>query len=211
MNAYQFTTHWFALTAQANWETLLPSLKPTRILEVGSFEGASTCFLIEALAANGPIELHCVDTWAGGVEHQAGRDAAADMSAVEQRFLDNTRIAVANAPHAVDLVVHKTYSHLALSRLLAQGKQGYFDFIYIDGSHQAPDVLCDAVLAFKLLKVGGTLGFDDYLWVEEGLPSGRDPLQCPKPAIDAFVNNNFRKLKALSQPLYQLYLEKLSD
>jgi hypothetical protein len=188
MNAYHFTTNWFSLTAQENWERLLPAMKPARIL-MGSFEGASTCFLIDALAAERPIELHCVDTWGGGIEHQAGRDAAAEMSAVEKRFLNNTQVAMTNAKHAVDLVVHKSYSHLALSSLLAEGKQAYFDFIYVDGSHQAPDVLCDAVLAFKLLRVGGTLGFDDYLWAEE-LPTGKDPLQCPKPAIDAFVNIN---------------------
>ena len=37
-----------------------------------------------------------------------------------------------------------------------------FDLIYIDASHYAPDVLSDAVLAFKLLKPGGILIFDDY-------------------------------------------------
>lgn len=210
MNPYQFTTHWFPLSARKNWEELLPTLKPARILEVGAFEGAGTCFLIDALAAQRPIELHCVDTWSGGIEHQADGDAAADMSAVEKRFMANTRIAVAHAANAVDLVVHKAYSHLALSRLLAEGKQGYFDFIYIDGSHQAPDVLCDAVLAFKLLRVGGTLGFDDYLWMDE-LPVGKDPLKCPKPAIDAFVNINYHKLKLMRFPLYQLYMEKLGD
>ena len=98
----------------------------------------------------------------------------------------------------------------ALAELLAADKQPTMDLVYVDGSHQAADVLVDAVLGFKLLKVGGVIAFDDYLW-SEALPSGRDPLRCPKPAIDAFVNLNFRKLEVLSAPLYQLYLQKLSD
>lgn len=37
-----------------------------------------------------------------------------------------------------------------------------FDLILIDGSHLMLDVLHDALLAFELLKPGGTLVFDDY-------------------------------------------------
>ena len=54
------------------------------------------------------------------------------------------------------------------------------------------------------------MAFDDYLWSED-LPDGRDLLRCPKPAIDAFVNLNFRKLQLLNAPLFQLYVTKTSD
>lgn len=37
-----------------------------------------------------------------------------------------------------------------------------FDIIYIDGSHFGPDVLEDAILSARLLKVGGVMIFDDY-------------------------------------------------
>jgi predicted O-methyltransferase YrrM len=207
---YSFTTHWFEQTAQANWAELLPDIRPARILEIGSFEGASTCYLMDTLADTGALEIHCIDTWDGGIEHQAGGSASTDMKAVEARFKNNTEQAMAKAIHPVDLHVHKSVSHRALAHLIAQGKDNYFDFIYVDGSHQAPDVLCDAVMAFKLLKVGGTLAFDDYLWTNE-LTSAPDILRCPKPAIDAFVNMNFRKIRVLKMPLYQLYLRKLSD
>ena len=85
-----------------------------------------------------------------------------------------------------------------------------FRFVYVDGSHQAPDVLCDAVLGFKLLKIGGVLAFDDYLWAETS-ETTKDPLRCPKPAIDAFVNVNFQKLRVIKAPLYQLFIQKLTD
>ena len=75
------------------------------------------------------------------------------------------------------------------------------------GSHQAPDVLSDAVLSFSLLREGGVIAFDDYLWAED-MSYGRDPLRCPKPAIDAFINIYFRKVEVISAPLYQMYIRK---
>jgi predicted O-methyltransferase YrrM len=97
-----------------------------------------------------------------------------------------------------------------LAKLLASGKEGFFDFIYVDGSHQAPDVLCDAVMSFRLLRPGGIIAFDDYLW-QEPLPYGADPIRSPKIAIDAFTNIYCRKITVLSMHLYQLYVRKLSD
>lgn len=204
---YQFTNDWFLVTAKSVWDHLIPRVDPTRILEVGSFEGASTCYIIDSLASRKSIELHCVDTWEGGVDN---KDAGTDMSAVEQRFLHNIKVSTERAANKVDVHCHKSYSDVALARLLAEGKQNYFDFIYVDGSHQAPDVLCDAVLSFRLLKTGGVMVFDDYLWAES-LPYGVDPIRCPKPAIDAFTNIYARKIRILREPLYQLYVEKLGD
>ena len=208
-NHYQFTNTWFDATRHV-WEQLIPQVKPRKILEIGSYEGASACFLIDKLATDAGIEIHCVDTWEGGVEHKAGGIGETDMSLVESRFHHNMARAISKARNKVDLVVHKKFSDDCLSQLISEGKKNYFDFVYVDGSHLAPDVLCDAVLGFKLLKVGGLMVFDDYLW-SENLPTGRDPLRCPKPAIDAFINLNLRKLNILSAPLYQLYLQKTSD
>ena len=39
-----------------------------------------------------------------------------------------------------------------------------FDLIYVDGSHEAEDCLSDSVLAWRLLKPGGFIIWDDYLW-----------------------------------------------
>jgi len=153
------------------------------------------------------MEIHCIDAWEGGIEH---KDRAQDMQSVQSLFLHNTRVACARAPNHVELMIHKGYSHRHLANLLSQNKENYFDFIYVDGSHQAPDVLADAVLSFSLLKVGGIMVFDDYLWAED-MPYGRDPLRCPKPAIDAFINIFFRKMEVISAPLYQIYTKKLSN
>jgi hypothetical protein len=54
--------------------------------------------------------------------------------------------------------------------------------IYIDGSHQAVDVLSDAVLSFPLLAIGGYMVFDDYEWRSRAPSHAR-----PQIAIDAFL------------------------
>jgi predicted O-methyltransferase YrrM len=69
-----------------------------------------------------------------------------------------------------------------------------YDFIYIDGSHQASDVLEDAVLAFPLLKEGGIMIFDDYTW-----GAGMGYYEIPKPGIDAFISIYGDQLKVLEK------------
>jgi len=203
---YLFTNSWFD-RHKAVWGPLLTELSPARILEVGSYEGNSTTYLIETLASQRDVEIHCIDSWEGGIEHKEGGSAAADMTGVEARFHHNLKVARSRASHEASITICKGLSNTQLPKLLAEGKQGYFDFIYIDGSHQAPDVLLDAVLGFELLRAQGIIVFDDYLW-QEPLAGGVDPIRCPKIAIDAFVNIYCRKLRVIGAPLSQLYLQK---
>jgi predicted O-methyltransferase YrrM len=78
----------------------------------------------------------------------------------------------------------------------------------VDASHQAADVLADAVLAFQLLKPGGVIAFDDYIW-SPMRPGTENPLMLPKVAIDAFTTIYSQNLRILPNlPLYQLYIQK---
>ena len=95
---------------------------------------------------------------------------------------------------------YKGTSTEQLGVLARQGAQ--YDFIYIDGSHVAKDVMTDACMAWPLLKKGGIMVFDDYLW---GNP--RDSLHRPKPAIDAFTNLFAEELDIVHMG-YQLIIQK---
>ena len=148
--AFEFTNDWFENNIRI-WNHWLAQLKPQRALEIGSYEGRSACHLIETCTEWSNLEIHCVDTWEGGVEHQK---SATKMSIIEKRFDKNTGIASKRATNSVKLVKHKSLSHPKLAELMCQGKNEYFDLIYIDGSHQAPDVITDAVMAFPLLRGG---------------------------------------------------------
>jgi predicted O-methyltransferase YrrM len=203
-----FTNNWFDSVARENWNQLLPVIQPKKILEIGSYEGASTCYLIEKMSQNigdNELEIHCIDTWEGGVEH-----SQVNMSLVEKRFDSNIALTIKKCNVSVKIIKHKKRSDLALSFLLSNGMENYFDFAYIDGSHQAPDVLFDAVAGFRLVREGGLIAFDDYLWAEE-LSTGKDLIRCPKPAIDAFTNLYWKKIKIITAPLYQVYVQKLSS
>jgi len=204
---YQFTNNWFETTAKNIWQQLIPKIKPQKVLEIGSYEGASAAFLIEKNDWCEEIVLWCIDTWDGGIEH---RDASIDMTAVEKRFDHNIALAEERAQNKALIYKAKGFSDTELSKLIAGGHAGTFDFVYVDGSHQAPDVLTDAVLAFKLCKLGSIIAFDDYLWAEE-LEYGRDPIRCPKFAVDAFTNIFFRKVQILNVPLSQLWVRKIAD
>lgn len=177
---YEFTQDWFQYALNL-WPHLVAQLPQhgdsRRFLEIGSFEGRSAVWIIENMMKQGD-ELLCIDTWAGGEEH-----STVNMGAVEQRFDRNTAEALTKNPVTLHKIKDTSTYGLSHQMRWMPAPQKMFDFIYIDGSHQAPDVLCDAVMAWRVLRDGGVMVFDDYMW---GDP--RMPLHRPKIAIDAFMN-----------------------
>ena len=203
MDNYEFTNNWFETSAKAIWSQIFDQTKPKKILEIGSYEGASTCFLIETLSLyHDSFEIHAIDTWDGGVEH---KEMKINMKLVEERFHKNTSLAIKNSSKKIELVTFKDKSINALSKLITNQKSNYFDFIYIDGSHMASDVLSDAILSFELLKINGIIGFDDYLWK---LPNSNNLLTNPKIAIDSFTNIFALRSAIFRTPNHQVYIKK---
>ena len=202
--SYNLTQDWFSNHIPA-WDGILAQLAPRRVLEIGSYEGLSTTYIIERCTSFGPLQIDCIDTWAGAVDLPPGA-----MAGVEARFDQNVKQAIGRAAAPVSLRKIKKRSAPALAGLVAAGEEP-FDLIYIDGSHTAPDVMIDAVLAFQLLRVGGVMIFDDYLWSMEPALSV-DPLNMPKPAIDAFTMVFLRRIRVLpGLPNAQCYVEKIAD
>ena len=174
-----------------------------KILEIGSYEGASTCFLIETLSLyHDSFEIYAIDTWDGGVEH---KEMKINMKLVEERFHKNTSLAIKNSSKKIELKTFKDKSINALSKLITNQKSNYFDFIYIDGSHMASDVLSDTILSFELLKINGIIGFDDYHWK---LPNSNNLLTNPKIAIDSFTNIFALRSAIFRTPNHQVYIKK---
>ena len=208
MSNFEFTTNWFEINGRQVWDSLIPQIKPSKILEVGSWEGESTCYIIKALSDKENAELYCIDTWEGAIEQNNRKE---DMLEVEKRFDNNVKLALSNTNNSIKFDKLKGKSDILLSKLLIEKKHNYFDFIYIDGSHQATDVLLDALLAFKLVRIGGVIAFDDYIWFERNLPDGKNLNRCPKPAIDAFTNIFFDKVDIIQAPLKQMYVTKTKE
>lgn len=220
MTEYQFTKDWFEW-APAVWEQLTPLLPERKaFLEIGSFEGRSMVWIVENMMDKGGW-IDCVDTWKGGEEH-----VEENMDEAEQRFDYNIGLALGGpnykrrthherfASEGPDAENNRVYKYKAtstefLGRKLAFQMECFkpeavpvYDFIYIDGSHTAPDVMTDACMAWPLLKPKGLMVFDDYMW---GNP--RDALHRPKIAIDAFTNI-FGETAEIIHVGYQLVVRK---
>jgi precorrin-6B methylase 2 len=147
--------------------------RPTRYLEIGSFEGGSLAFVHSLL--DGQITATSIDPFQDYDEMPVHMTRGA-----EQRFRANMRAV------GIDVRVLRGPSVDRLPPLVSAGET--FDLIFIDGSHTALDVMTDAVLCWRLLSAGGLMIFDDY----------RD-FEC-RPAIDAFVRLvNARVVSAASQ------------
>ena len=163
-----FSEDWFGRHIPV-WQELLGPMKDREchVLEIGVYEGRSTVWLLENILTHPASTLTYVDTFAGGAEH-----SAADLTDLEARFRANT------AAQSVKLIARKGRSEVMLRDLPMER----YDFVSIDGSHEAADVLSDAVLSWPLVKPGGLVCFDDYEWWIDAAPE-----RSPKLAIDAFL------------------------
>lgn len=175
---------------RAKWDPTQPKV----IVEVGSYEGSSTWWIMNHLLTGPEGRLYCIDAWAG-----EGGEAR------YQLFLRN----IAELPDPGRIEVVRDWSQNALRALIARGVRA--DVLYVDGGHDAPTVLRDLVTGFDLLKPGGLLICDDYLWDDPKW--GGDKLQGrPKMAIDAFTTIYADKLRFIrGMPLFQVFLQKTAD
>ena len=170
---YIFQADWFS--EQISWwekQLLRFKGKPNlHFLEIGSFEGRSAIWLLENILTDSSSTITCIDTFGGSPEHEKTQ---LHISKIEKHFRHN----IEESSFEEKVIVKKGYSRDILTEL----KHGSYDCIYIDGSHKASDVLEDAILSKLLLKKGGIIIFDDYIWEE-----GNDERNRPKMAIDAFL------------------------
>lgn len=195
---YKFTVDFFSSNVDTLRQSLarfehLPGL---HFLEIGSFEGLSTCWLLNNILTSDSSWLTCIDTFDfGGQGTYYLQDQGTETLSIEERFDYNVKLA--GGAHKVRKIVGQSGDAL---RTLPPS---VYDYIYVDGSHVAANVLEDAVLSWPLLKRGGLLTFDDYEW--SGDPN---PINCPGMAVDAFLAV-FKTRYKLIHKGYQVTVEKL--
>jgi len=179
--APKYSVDWFSNNIPL-WDDVFTKLNMKgsdnlRFLEIGSFEGRSTNYLLDNVLTGNNCTIDVVDTFGGSI-NEAGMnfDSSFNFSGLYDTFVKNTE------PHKEKINIHVGYSGDILRRCFSKN---YFDFIYIDGSHTAPDVLQDAILSHDLLKPKGILIFDDFGWSD---PNNPDPTNSPGLAITCFFN-----------------------
>jgi len=117
------------------------NLRPLSSIEIGMAFGASTIAICQALAENGAGHHITIDPLQGS----------------DYKNVAVQRLAEQGLSSYCTLI--EKPSHIALPELLAQGKQ--FDFAFVDGSHYFDYVMVDFMYLDCLLRVGGTIIFDD--------------------------------------------------
>ena len=213
----KFSADWFDHNIE-NWKSWLGDFygKPgLRFLEIGSYEGRSTIWLLQNILTDTTSTIDCADLFT----------TLPDLGDYYPRFMANT------APWKDRVTAHRGPSFDTLCRL-----QSEFDMVYVDGWHTAYGTMADAVMSWPRLKVGGVMIFDDYMWVppaqlgERKRPGfvtrkmlqwkginwrdaafdadiAKDPAECPKPGIDGFLDALVGHCELLGRG-YQLAIRK---
>jgi predicted O-methyltransferase YrrM len=143
-----FTQNWFEGLALKNFEDLKNIIdinKPINFLEIGCYEGNCHMWMYKNILLNSDSKSTVIDPFEESKTHP---DAYNKFTTNLNNYLDKIRIC-------------KGFSDNILPNLEKES----FDIIYIDGDHSALAAYNDAINSFPLLKKGGIMIFDDYLWI----------------------------------------------
>ena len=183
--------NWF-VGQQYNFENHLAPLvnKPNlRFLQIGVYTGDASVWLCENVLRQKTSFLYDVDTWEGSEESE---HTQIDFDKVFKYYERRT------SPYQTVIRLKMTSDEYFAGKIETR-----FDFIYIDGDHTSHQVGKDAENAWKLLKPGGIMAFDDYRWGEDLKPE-----LTPKPAIDRFLAKYTGEYELLSKD-YQVWIERI--
>jgi len=134
-------------------------LNSCSILEVGTYSGTSIIGMLQYLPN---ASATVIDTWKDYIEKSDDKPlhCFSNMIANNCETVFKNNIEIAGMEKRI--ISLKGESHIQLLELIA--KKRTFDFIYIDGSHKCLDCYTDCLLGWEVLKVGGIMGIDDYLY-----------------------------------------------
>ena len=149
----KFSNKWFLNNFEI-FSFFLPDDKNVKFdyLEIGCYEGLSSFYV---LSEYNNVCAYLIDLW--DLPNPNSQIISNNFNLVEKNFDDNL--------NGFAYKKIKEDSVIGMRKLLKENK--FFDFIYIDGSHNGEDVLSDAIEAFKILKKGGLIFFDDFLQHEK--------------------------------------------
>ncbi len=152
-----FSNTWFSGSEMKQvLHRFLDGSRELSLLEIGVFEGASTCWLLEEMCKHPGSTLTAVDPFSFcGTDPSDAHHSVAECTTSLRRFFHNA----------------SGCQQLGKLRFLQQRSDEFFrenratfDFCYIDGSHVLSDVLDDLRAARACMKPGGLIWMDDYLY-----------------------------------------------
>lgn len=158
--------------------------QPLKCLQIGAYTGDATEWMIENILTHPDSTLTDVDPWTGSdepVHHQL------DWKGVEETYLERHQKHIDSGKLKVFKGISDDFYNSE------EGKTG-FNFIYVDGNHEAAQVLKDGLNAIYRVGIGGIVAFDDYNWT-----LGKGLWADPKPAIDAIYYCHMNKFTVIDK------------
>ncbi|KAI4525278.1 glycosyltransferase family 8 protein [Schizophyllum commune Loenen D] len=198
---YDFTPtqDWFSGNVE-RWRGLFPLVTASapRVLEIGTWEGRSSVFLLEELCKDAG-ELVTIDHY-DLLQTEAGRARRARVEHNLRLAGGRSRIIEAfSVPGLMTVLRDETEAVAA-----AAG----FDWLYVDGSHRADDTFLDGELVWRLARKAAIIIFDDYRWPAESPGS----MLHPRRGIDAFLELHAGEFERLSgESDYQMVVQKKTE
>ena len=173
---------------RANFYNCLKHLKDTPAvgMEIGVLHGAASCWLMENILNHADSKLYCMDMneddyWKKNIE-----------------------------PYKSKISLVLGYSCDTIRKATHENKtKDFLDFVYVDGSHIAMDVMEDCVNSYYLLKDGGIMILDDYGWGDT--PTNSDERLKTKNGIDGFLTGYQGNYDMLGIDGWQIYIRKAKN
>jgi len=171
--------------------------KRSSILEIGTFAGTSIIGMLNYLE---DAKGFTIDKWEDYDENDIYYLKNISKLHIEDIFYDN--VSKSNMIDRIKSV--KGDSTECLIQLIKNND--LFDFIYVDGSHKCIDVYTDCMLSWKLLKEGGVMGIDDYLYAFNNCKE----LDIPYYGVNHFLEKIEGRYKLLNKG-YRLFIVKQEE
>ncbi|MBE9097329.1 tetratricopeptide repeat protein [Tychonema sp. LEGE 07203] len=178
---YQFTQDWFTHNIPI-WQRHLQQftgIADFQVVEIGSFQGMSACWLLDNILTHPTAKITCIDLY------------------FQQHFKGN----IVKTGVGEKVIELEGYSQDLLINLTSE----FYDIAYVDGCHKPTSALQDAILSWRLVKVGGLMIFDDY---EFTFPDS--PEHDTKIGIDVFLEMFGSQLEVVHKG-YQLIVKKTDN
>jgi predicted O-methyltransferase YrrM len=189
--------------------------KEPKVLEIGTYAGTSLISIINNIPNS---QGTAIDTWVSYDEinkdklknKQILNESEIDKSLNTLKTIHENRIedlfySNVNAAGLQNRIKGiKGDSKVVLLDLVKQA--AVFDFIYVDGSHKCLDVALDLFLSWQLLRTGGVMAIDDYLYsLEADLET--NVLEYPYHAVNHFLELHKNEFIVLEKG-YRVFLQK---
>lgn len=129
--------------------------EPIIAVEIGSFLGASSCFICNAISNNS--KLYCIDTWGNHAMKYCEEDNESERDTYEE-FKTNTQ------KYRNIIIKIKKWSTEAINDL--RQYESSIDFLFIDGDHNYESVKKDWELYSPLLHINSVVAFHDTGWAD---------------------------------------------